>query len=83
MDVLLDSRVWGAKYLSNPFPYILDDFTKANDRELLGLKKCFSVNYNKYLGFRNRKLQEIGANKSQAEKLLEKSKETEDLLKLK
>ena len=28
LDVLLDTRAWGEKYVTNPFPYIEEDITK-------------------------------------------------------
>ncbi len=28
MDVILNTRVWGEKYISNPFPYVEEDLTK-------------------------------------------------------
>ena len=34
MDVLLSSRVWGEKYICNPFPYVEEDITKINEKEL-------------------------------------------------
>ena len=29
MDVMLESTTWAERYLSNPFPYIVDDVTKV------------------------------------------------------
>lgn len=78
----MDSRVWGAKYLSNPFPYIIDDITKANENELNGMKKCFAVNYNKYMQFKNIKLKEIGEKKTPIEELLEQSKKNEEFARI-
>lgn len=82
MDVMLESRVWGAKYLSNPFPYILDDITRANEKELNGMKKCFAVNYNKYDQFKNISFKEINEKKTVVEALLEKSKQVEEIMKI-
>jgi len=28
MDVMLETRVWGEKYIANPFSYIEEDLTK-------------------------------------------------------
>ena len=82
MDVLLESRVWGVKYISNPFPYVLEDISRANEKDLYGMKKCFAVNYNKYLQFKNLKMKEIGGRKSVGAELLEKSRKSEDFLKI-
>ena len=83
MEVLLESRIWGAKYISNPFPYVLEDITKANEKDLNGMKKCFSVNYNKYLQFKNMKIKEIEEKKTNfIGDLLEKSRKNEEILKL-
>jgi hypothetical protein len=29
MDVMLETYTWAEPYLSNPFPYIVDDITKV------------------------------------------------------
>jgi hypothetical protein len=52
--VLLDTRVWGEKYVVNPFPYIESDITKIKDEDLRHYKKHFYVNLKKYQAFRDR-----------------------------
>lgn len=81
MDVLLESRVWGAKYLSNPFPYVVKDITQAKEKEIMGMKKCFAVNYNKYLHFKNMKLKEIGERKDVVSEFLELGKSKDEFIK--
>jgi len=48
MDVLLDTRLWGDKYVTNPFPYIEKDLTKIPADDLKHFKKHFYVNLRKY-----------------------------------
>lgn len=60
MDVLLDSRVWSRNYLSNPFPYLFEDITKVDKKDLEHYKGLFLMHYKKYLEFKNRQLKEIG-----------------------
>lgn len=38
MDVLLDSRVWGEKYITNPFPYLEEDITKISKSDFGAMK---------------------------------------------
>ena len=45
MDVLLETKSWGERYLANPFPYLTDDITKVKEEELKLMKKCFYLNY--------------------------------------
>ena len=47
-DVLLDTRVWGDKYITNPFPYIEQDITKIEEKDLKHFKKHFYINLRKY-----------------------------------
>ena len=54
MDVLLDTRLWGDKYITNPFPYIEKDLTKIPEDDLKAFKKHFYVNLRKYQAFRDR-----------------------------
>lgn len=54
MDVMLETKAWGKKYISNPFPYLLEDITSVNDEELYKLKKSFLVNLKKYEAFREK-----------------------------
>ena len=48
IDVLLDTRLWGDKYVTNPFPYIEKDLTKMPADDLKHFKKHFYVNLRKY-----------------------------------
>ena len=59
MDVMLGTRAWGKKYVSNPFPYLVDDITKVNDEELYKLKKSFLVNLKKYESFRDKNVKSL------------------------
>lgn len=34
LDVMLETRVWARDYLSNPFPYLFEDITKIDAKEL-------------------------------------------------
>jgi hypothetical protein len=43
LEVLLDSRVWGDKYIMNPFPYIEKDITKISANDLKHYKKTFYI----------------------------------------
>ena len=52
--MLLDTRVWGEKYITNPFPYIEQDLTKIKEADLKHFKKHFYVNLKKYQAFRDR-----------------------------
>ena len=54
LDVLLDTRLWGDKYITNPFPYIEKDITKIPEDDLKHFKKHFYVNLRKYQAFRDR-----------------------------
>lgn len=57
MDVLLETRVWSRNYLSNPFPYILEDITKVEPKELEHYKRLFAKYYRKYSEFKNKQVQ--------------------------
>jgi len=59
MDVMLGTRAWGKRYVSNPFPYLVDDITKVNDEELYKLKKSFLVNLKKYESFRDKNVKTL------------------------
>lgn len=48
LDVLLDTRLWGEKYITNPFPYIEKDITKMGEETLKNYKKHFYINLKKY-----------------------------------
>lgn len=59
MDVLLDSRVWGEKYITNPFPYLEEDITKIGKSDFVAMKQCFFENYNKYRSFKQQMYDEL------------------------
>ena len=48
IDVLLDTRCWGEKYVTNPFPYIESDITKIPEEDLKHFKRHFYINLKKY-----------------------------------
>lgn len=52
--MLLDTRVWGEKYITNPFPYIEKDITKIPEKDLRNFKQHFYVNLRKYQAFRDK-----------------------------
>lgn len=52
MDVLMDSRVWSKTYLSNPFPYLINDITKVKEDDTKRLKSAFKKHYTKYRLFK-------------------------------
>jgi hypothetical protein len=52
MDVMLESRAWGEKFISNAFPYLVEDITKVNEKDLKNMKKCFSHYLKKYEVFK-------------------------------
>ncbi len=54
LDVLLDTRLWGEKYITNPFPYIEQDITKIKEQDLKHYKKHFYINLKKYQAFRDK-----------------------------
>jgi len=54
MDVLLDTRAWGEKYVTNPFPYIEEDITKIGEKDLKHFKQHFYINLKKYQAFRDK-----------------------------
>jgi hypothetical protein len=54
MEVLLDTRTWGDKYITNPFPYIDKDITKISADDLKHFKKTFYINLRKYQAFRDK-----------------------------
>jgi len=56
-DVLLDSRVWGEKWVTNPFPYITNDPTQMPEDKLKSYKQHFFVSLKKYQAFRDRIVQ--------------------------
>jgi hypothetical protein len=51
---LLDTRVWGEKYVTNPFPYIEEDITKIPEADLKHYKQHFYISLKKYQAFRDK-----------------------------
>lgn len=54
IDVLLDTRCWGEKYVTNPFPYIEENITKISAADLKHFKQHFFINLKKYQAFRDK-----------------------------
>lgn len=54
LDVLMDTRLWGEKYITNPFPYIEEDITKITPETLKAYKQHFFINLKKYQAFRDK-----------------------------
>ena len=52
--MLLDTRCWGEKYVTNPFPYIEEDITKIDEKDLKHFKQHFFINLKKYQAFRDK-----------------------------
>jgi hypothetical protein len=52
LDSILEKRAWGERYISNAFPYLLDDVTQASEGDLTAMKKCFLFHYKKYESFK-------------------------------
>lgn len=53
MDVMLETHTWAEPYISNPFPYILEDITKTKSEDIDAMKKCFFHYYQKYSQFKD------------------------------
>ena len=51
MDIMLSSQVWSQPYISNAFPYIIEDISKCDEKQYEGYKKCFAFNYSKYMAY--------------------------------
>jgi hypothetical protein len=58
-EVLLNTRIWADRYITNPFPYIEKDITKIPKEDLESFKKTFFINLKKYEAFRDRILENI------------------------
>ena len=52
--MLLDTRAWGEKYVTNPFPYIDENLPKINPKDLKHFKQHFFINLKKYQAFRDK-----------------------------
>eukprot|EP01017_Pseudomicrothorax_dubius_P038309 TRINITY_DN5716_c0_g1_i3.p1 TRINITY_DN5716_c0_g1~~TRINITY_DN5716_c0_g1_i3.p1 ORF type:complete len:352 (-),score=86.07 TRINITY_DN5716_c0_g1_i3:87-1142(-) len=59
LDVLLEKRAWGDRYISNPFPYLVNNIAGVSQEELAKMKKCFLTNYHKYESFKNMSYREL------------------------
>lgn len=70
MECLMDSKVWGEKYISNPFAYLEEDVTKIGDKDFSFMKKCFFNYYKKYQGFKELNFKELPYVKSARNELL-------------
>lgn len=53
---MLETRVWSRNYLSNPFPYLFEDITKVDPKELEQYQRLFAKHYKKYREFKNRQV---------------------------
>jgi hypothetical protein len=58
-EVLLGTRIWADRYVTNPFPYIEKDITKIPKEDLESFKKTFYINLKKYEAFRDKILENI------------------------
>lgn len=56
-DLLLDTKVWGQKYLTNPFPYLCESVTDIPESHFKYYKGYFSKMHRKYTALRETKLQ--------------------------
>lgn len=59
MDVMLDTRAWGKKYITNPFPYLISDVTQVKEEDLKAMKKTFLLNIKKYESFKKKSIKEL------------------------
>lgn len=69
--MLFDTRTWGKKYLSNPFPYLVQDITKLEDKDANLLKSTFKKHYTKYKLFKEREFEKLQIRTEMADKRLE------------
>ena len=53
LDVLLGTRAWGQKFITNPFCYIEKDITQIPPADLKHFKKHFYIQLRKYQAFRD------------------------------
>ena len=49
MDVMLESTTWAERYLSNPFPYLIEDVAKVLYINIIALKKWTGRNEEMFL----------------------------------
>ena len=52
-EILLDTKLWGEKYVTNGFPYLTGDITELSEKDHKYFKNTFFVNYKKYEAFRD------------------------------
>lgn len=52
LDSLLEKRPWGAKFIQNPFPYLVEDISKVPPEKLQKYIKCFQFHFAKYETFK-------------------------------
>lgn len=48
LDLLNGTKIWDLAYISNPFPYLREDYEKLKEEDKKELKKIFYANYKKY-----------------------------------
>lgn len=48
LDLLNGTKIWDLNYVSNPFPYLREDYEKLKEEDKKELKKIFYANYKKY-----------------------------------
>lgn len=75
-DVMLETRIWADKYITNPFPYIEEDITKIPQGDLEQFKKTFYINLKKYEAFKDKIIENAKNRKLESK---EKSRKIERL----
>jgi len=68
-DVLLQTRIWADKYITNPFPYLEPDITKISKEQLDYYKKTFYINMKKYENFKDKIYQQFKTSKIEGNKV--------------
>jgi hypothetical protein len=53
-EVMLNTRLWSDKYITNPFPYIEPDISQIQEDDLNIFKKTFFINHKKYEAYRDK-----------------------------
>lgn len=56
---MLDTKVWGSKYIVNPFPYIAKSIEDFSESDLAYYKRHFLTTTQKYTHERNKKVGEL------------------------
>jgi hypothetical protein len=75
MDVLMDSKVWSKDYLSNPFPYLINDITRVREEDAKQLKGAFKKHYTKYKLFKDKETKQISSSSEPVGQLEHKQQE--------